>query len=288
MYLSKLNFEFYLLNFLIFAKQFKLVHYFKYFFVFNQVISQKKIVIDLLKFFFSENCFKLNFLKTKFLSNKTSNFLYWSFKKNKSYKVKFSISNETIKDYKRQLKLIIKKNLNFSIFQLINNLNLHFNYWKNTFFPGEEIFFKFLNFYLYKLLWNYVIRRYPRKKKTWIYEKHWAFNKGKFVFMDLNTKSQFNFPFFFKNLNDLYCFPICLDFFENINKHVKLEIFFKRGENILFGQSKVLWKEQKGTCLKCKKPLYSLLFSNLNPTHYFNKKFQLKHSIMLLHQHCVR
>lgn len=192
-------------------------------------------------------------------------------------------------DYKRQLKLTLKQNSNFSILQLVKELNLKFNFWNNTFFLFEKRFFYLINFYLCRNLLNFILRRYPKKKKTSIYERHYFFTQGKWTFTDTNVTNGIILSIFHKSLVNLFCFPICLNFFEYFNKYTKLEICLKRGENMLKHQCKLLWKKQKGVCFKCKRPLYILIYNNssVESINSFNKNTLLKSSIVLVHRHCI-
>ena len=179
--------------------------------MFNQFVLKREIFINIFLCFFFETYFKLNLVKDKCLNNEKFNLLYWSFRKKENFKFNSLVSSQTLKDYKIQLKLAVKENRKV---KRIKNLNFKFNYLKNTFFLSKKLYLYSLSFYFYKLLWNYIIKHYPRKKKTWIYQKHWLLKKNKFLFIDINNRNYITFPLFSNKLESLHYVPICFNFFE--------------------------------------------------------------------------
>lgn len=112
--------------------------------------------------------------------------LGWTFRKTRNDKLLGTISRESIKSHRLQIKGIIKRAGNAPPSALISKLNPVIGGWCNYHRCANDKWkaWNSNNQYLYRLLWKWVRNRHLRRSRYWIYDKYWKPWQGRKTFVD--------------------------------------------------------------------------------------------------------
>ena len=214
------------------------------------------------------------------------NLFGWKFFLLKSDFFSLQLSRDTIFSHQLTLKNLVKFGSN--LFILVEQLNLKIFSWVLNYFFSDFVVnvFLSLDIFLYKLLWNFLKRRHPRRPRTWIYNKYWKFYnrfwcffvydfyRGKMLFLSLH--SFFSIPVF---RNHFF-----FNTFEYFNRNKLYSIYSKRSLCFVNKFLFYLWKKQSGLCLVCyqlfdfsKQFIFKVVPWNSFMSYYSRSKFYKSH-----------
>jgi hypothetical protein len=198
-------------------------------------------------------------------------------------------SDDYIRVYKLKLKLLVKNyDVGLTSFSLLGRINKLIFYWSvcynyiNCFFDVWSS----LDLFIYRLLWNSVRKRHPRRPNTWIYAKYWRFFSGfyRFYFLDAYTggllllRSHFYLSVIIARL------PLSINYY-NFYDEKKIRFFsFNRFRHSFVGLFRYLWIRQKGICFICKRILE--FFNGIKIINFDSKKNHFSF-YYLIHNYCV-
>lgn len=228
------------------------------------------------------------------------NLFGWKFFLLKSDFFSLQLSRDTIFSHQLTLKNLVKFGSN--LFILVEQLNLKIFSWVLNYFFSDFVVnvFLSLDIFLYKLLWNFLKRRHPRRPRTWIYNKYWRFyngfwsfsvydsNLGKFLLLRLH--SFFSAPHF----RSRFFFNI-FDYFNRIKFYsIYSKMSFRFFDKFFF----YLWNKQLGLCLVChqlfdfsKQFVLKVVPLSRFTSYYLRLKFYKSHfflvKFVLVHKYCV-
>jgi hypothetical protein len=199
-------------------------------------------------------------------------------------------SDDYIRTYKLRLKLVVKSfglaGTNVHFIQQLNKLIFHWSFsynYINCFFD----IWSGLDLYIYKLLWNTVRRRHPRRPHTWIYAKYWKFFNGFYRFYFLNSLTGgFSIlrSHFYLNYR-VSRFPLSCNFFNFFDENKFNFYSFNKFKYSFIGIFKFLWFRQRGVCFLCKKVFNSFNFKSLKVLNFHTMRNNSS-SYYLVHSYC--
>ena len=169
-----------------------------------------------------------------------------------------SFSDDYIRNYKLKLKLLVKNcGIILNIFCLLRRINKLIFYWSVS-YNYINCFFDIwsgLDLFIYKLLWNSLRKRHPRRPNTWIYTKYWRFFTGfyRFYFMDFYTGGFLVLRSHFYLVVNISRLPLSTNYynFYNVNK---VRVFaFNKFKYSFVGLFRYLWLRQNGVCFICRR-----------------------------------
>ena len=199
------------------------------------------------------------------------------------------INNNTIQNYKRELKLIVKSS--YKIEYLLSVLNKKILEFRKSYYFCDlyTSYCIFLDFYLNKLLWKWARRRHPRRPHSWIYSKYWTFFSGYYKFFCLESRvGKLLLLKSHKILVDetFNRFPLTFDVFDLLNVRKFKRLFFKKFKARFIGFYRLLFETQKGFCFFCREPLFTILDSKIISVR---KRIVVDRSVIsffLVHKYC--
>lgn len=181
----------------------------------------------------------------------------WNFLLSSNNNLLISIHSDTIRNYKRLLKSIIKNFIKGNIISLLKEVNKNIDLWSanHYFFESWNNVSHELDLYTYKLLWKSFKKIHPRRSNSWIYSKYWKNFSGLWVFSLYNPLTK-NVYFLrshslHKYYNTFSTLPLFLNIFDIFNDLKLNSIIFYRNLNSFSGIFKVLYKKQSGRCACC-------------------------------------
>lgn len=199
-----------------------------------------------------------------------------------------------IKYQKNSLKLLVKSSNNINTLSLVKRINLQIDSWRNN-FNFLDFFWDLSNemdVFLYKLLWSWVKRRHPRRTNTWIYSKYWIylFGKWRFFSKDILNGNIYLIKSHIVSKSFIFRIPNSICIFNSYNKFKINDIWFKKMKNNFKGLYGLLYYNQRGICLICKRLLslnslneFSIL--QLSKNKCLNNVFVS--NIVLVHKSCT-
>nr|AYB71446.1 roaA [Trachelomonas grandis] len=213
----------------------------------------------------------------------------WSLSRSFTFDTINQISILLVKDHKRRMKCVVKRNYSKHPFKLLKEMNQLIYIWvfKNSLVDYYYDVWGKLDIYLYKLLWKWAKRRYPRRPNSWIYNKHWKFFSGIWRFFvkdSLSGEIQILRSHYLLK-RKIYRLPNFINIFDISNK-IKVEnLSFNRFIDTFKGVMHLLWKRQKGRCFVCQGILIVRNFSNFKIIRIKNS---LRHllSYGIIHNYC--
>lgn len=246
------------------------LHHFN--FVFKQFLVKKSFKLV-------KECFDLNSIYKGF------NFNGWKFLLVNKGLFWCNVSIQNVKDFKFRLKILVKNVSNSGFPNLVNSINTEICRWINIYgFSDFILNIKLdISFYLYRLLWNLVKKRHPKRPRTWIYNKYFVkvFGKWRFFVFDSSIGKSYFLHFSFFSAKKFYFHPFSLDLFNTFNLMKLNKIFFKKYNVFENSILKLLWKQQLGLCFVCSRSLWPI--SSLTLKVYFSGKF---FGTKLVHNYC--
>lgn len=177
---------------------------------------------------------------------------------------------------------------------MIKKINLQIDSWIST-ISFLDFFWDLSNemdVFLYKLLWSWVRKRHPRRANTWIYLKYWKYLFGKWRFLAKDTLNG-NICLIKSHVihtNQVFRIPNSINIFDISNKFKINDIWFKKTNNNFKGLYYVLYTNQKGLCLICKRLLFLNSFEKLSLLKLSNEKPVgniFISNIVLVHKYCI-
>jgi hypothetical protein len=186
------------------------------------------------KSFFSKR-FSIFFIEEFFLSksHNLNNFLFFdTFVNEKYFFDNFDTCFSLIENHIREIRFFSK---NFSnqgkVFSLVKFLNFMIKSWffEIYFLDFSYSFFLFLDYFIYKILWNFLRKKHYSKSSFWIFNKYWKFVENNWVFFCLNDKGE---VYFFSSYSFLYFSFLkkssIFNFFDSRNLDCLKKNFLKR------------------------------------------------------------
>lgn len=214
----------------------------------------------------------------------------FNFIKSKDSVIFCIFSDDYIRTYKLKLKLFIKNSfIGLTNLYFLKQVNKLIFYWSVT-YNYVNCFFDIwsnLDLYIYKLLWNCVRRRHPRRPNTWIYAKYWRFFNGfcKFYFLNSRTGGFWILRSHFYLEVDVSRFPLSSNYFSFLDEK-KLKFFcFNRFKYSFIGLFKYLWFKQKGVCFVCKRIFNFVNFRSVRVMNFTSMKNKPS-CFFLVHSSC--
>lgn len=143
---------------------------------------------------------------------------------------------------------------------------------------------KWLDMYLYKLIWKYLKKLHSKRTNVWIYNKYW---KKIYGFPRLLIKDNLSQNIYFLKshslfVNFLYRIPLSLNIFDLFYNRYLWNILFSKFLYSFSNSYRILYINQKGLCEGCKRPIcfknYKILKIEKNSQSSFVRKFFLYHS----------
>nr|YP_009538690.1 RoaA [Phacus pleuronectes]AYQ93667.1 RoaA [Phacus pleuronectes] len=276
----------------IYFKRFLLIRYFNYFFIFGFGTFSILNIKNLFIIFFKNKGIFFNFFDFQINSIfKGVDYFGWNIFLTRKYFLLSEISRDVIRNYKLKIKNIFKYNKSTSLFFLLNLINTEINFWKNI-YKFSDFFVEIsseMDLYVYRLFWNLLKRRHPRRPNTWIYSKYWKFSFGTYKFFLFDNKiGRFLFlNTHFDSTCKLYTLPSSLNIY-NIYNYDKLNcIWFKKFQYNLHSIYRILWIKQSGLCFFCKRILE---YSNVTKFKIIKlnliKKLSFMSNFVLVHRWC--
>jgi RNA-directed DNA polymerase len=252
------------------------LRYFYNFFIFsfdlNNLFVSKNLLFDFLKHrgvIFKKKVLNYGSLLDGFY------FLGWNFFHRNSTEFFVFIARDTICIYKNKLKNILKIYGNKNLLFVLNVINKEIVKW-SCFYKFSDFIYDIcgeMDLYLYRILWNFLKKRHPRRPKTWIYSKYWKFLFGRWFFflLEPNTGKSFFLRSHSVMFRKIYRIPKNLNTFYFLDENKLNTTNFKKVNNSINSIYKLLWKKQSGLCLHChriidftKKSTFIIKFNNVN------------------------
>lgn len=216
---------------------------------------------------------------------------FWSLVKTNSGKFQLKLRLDTIRKYRRNIKVIIKRNIDKPVYELIKKLNYRISHWMNK-VKLEGLYtndIEHLDIYIYKLLWKWSRKRHPRRPNTWIYNKYWKKILGSWKFFGINNNNGTIILLRSHNTSRNFSSSTvsCLfNPFLIINKEKLDQIQYNRLKYTTSGLFGVIWKKQIGKCYYCKRILDPLQISE-NIIKRLDKNYKIENPrYIVTHRHC--
>lgn len=274
-------------------ERFLIIRYFNYFFIFGfgtfDILSIQVLFFSFFRergIFFKFFNFQINSLLKGF------DYFGWNIILKEKYFLFSRVSREVVRSYKLKLKNIFKYNKSLNLFLLLNLVNSEIDFWTNIYkFSDFFIFISSeMDLYIYKLFWNLVKKRHPRRSNTWIYSKYWKFSLGiwKFFLFDNKTGSFLFLNTHFNSSCKLYTLPFSLKIYNIYNYNKLSYVSFKKFYYNLQSIYRVLWKKQSGLCFFCRRILEFPYISRLKVIKFSSpKKTFFMTDFVLVHKWCA-
>ncbi len=140
-------------------------------------------VLPRLRLFLKERGMELNEVKTKIVHRDEGfDFLGFNIRQYKNRARAICLAKPSKKAVKRHLehiKMIVSKNKQMKADELVSKLNPIIRGWANYYcYISAKETFNYVDYRIWKILWQWCLRRHPRKGKQWIRHKYFM-NNGK-------------------------------------------------------------------------------------------------------------
>lgn len=216
----------------------------------------------------------------------------WNFNTSNFNTIYTRISLTNLKNYKRNLKLIIKSSSSNNFFTSLEKLNSLIYNWSTTycFIECDKDIWGHLDVYVHKLLWSWAKKRHPRRPNTWIYSKYWKFfplqNIWKFFFIDVGLTKCLFLRSHKTNILNIYCVPHSMNICSLKNYNKLCIVWLRKCSEILDDLFLCLYKKQFGRCFCCNK-LFVNIYSKFGKVVIVRPEINNLKKYALIHNYCV-